>query len=43
MPGTSYQSLSVARHAYKNCFFGLTLLIWKLQKEKGKNDKRLNK
>ena len=42
MPGTSYQSLWVARHAYKNSFFGLTLLIWKLWKEKGKNNKRLN-
>ena len=27
----------------KNLFFGLTLWIWKLWKEKGKNDKRLNK
>ena len=39
MPGTSYQSLWVAGHAYKNSIFGLTLWIWKLWKEKGKTAK----
>ena len=42
-PRTSYQSLWVTRHAYKNSFFSLTLWIWKLWTEKGKNDNRLNK
>ena len=39
MPGTSYQALWIARHAYKNSFFGHTLWIWKLWKEKKKTTK----
>ena len=34
-PGTSYLSLLVAKHVYKNLFFGLALWIWKLER-KGK-------
>ena len=31
--GTSYQSLWVSKHVYKNLFFGLVLLIWKLERK----------
>ena len=36
--GTSYLSLWVAKHVYKNSFFGQALWIWKLGK-KGKKTK----
>ena len=35
MPGTSYESLWVARHTCKNSFFGFTRWIWKMER-KGK-------
>ena len=40
-PGTSYLYLWVAKHAYKNSFFGLAHWIWKLER-KEKENKTLN-
>ena len=37
-PGTSYQSLWVEGLTYKNSFFGLTLWIWKLEREGKKRE-----
>ena len=37
-PGTRYLSLWVAKHVYKNSFFGQVLCIWKLER-KGKRTK----
>ena len=37
-PGTSYLSHWVAKHVYKNSFFGQALWIWKLER-KGKKTK----
>ena len=37
--GISYQSLSVARHVYKNYFFDLPPWIWKLERKEKKATK----
>ena len=41
-PGTSYLSLWVAKHVYKNSFFVLAFGIWKLERKGKKRKKALN-